>query len=508
MEPLDERYDLASQIGAGGSADVFLAVQRSVGREVAIKVLRPDAIQNDYARRGYVREGAVLASLKHPNIVTVHDVGLTEEGLPYFVMEYVCGNSLATHLQGGRRLAAAEALPLFEQVAAGLAHAHRKGILHRDVKPGNVLLEAGSAGQAYAKLTDFGVATHEADDEEAKGILVGTPYYLAPERFQGHAGTKESDLYGVGVLMFRTLTGDVPFAGETWADVGQLHAHEPVPRFSDLGIDDVSPKLEGIVRRCLEKNPGARYWSAEELREDLEAARQSLSDPVSFAGAPARALQRPTSALRSTGQHFSWSGGAAGLVVVLLLGVPVVAMVALHRESLRASAAAEEAAASVEEEDLEGAPFPIAPLSAWTRGQDEVDVEGEATPSPSPRRPRASGADDAAPLPPEPSEEVVPDAVPEPPQPLEDGSAWLGQWEGRAINRRLTLALSTTDDSVDGLWRNEPVTGRWWWEGGAVQIEVATPSGSHRLVGQVSNDEGSGDVLVRGKPKGSWYVGR
>lgn len=497
MHTLDDRYELDSPIGVGGSANVYLAVQRSIGRKVAIKVLRPDAVANEHARDGYLREGALLAALKHPNIVTVHDVGFTEEGLPYFVMEYVRGNSLATHLQDGRRLAPSVAMPLFEQIAAGLAHAHRHGVLHRDIKPGNVLIEEASVGQWFAKLTDFGVATHEA--EEQGGLVYGTPTYMAPERFHGEPATKECDLYGLGVVMFRTLTGEAPFTGETWVATAAKHANEPVPRFADLGIRDVSPELEGIVRRCLEKNPAARYWSAEELREDLEAARLGLSESGSVAGG-IYLLEEPRPVRRAV-QHWSWAGAAAGLAVVLLVGVPIVGTVVRMRQA-DWDADGEGQAATAEEEALEGAPFPLAPLSAW----GEADDEEEAPPSPRPRSPRPHVAPEEEAPSPEPAEVVF--EPPPMPEPQEDGQRFLGTWEGRANNRRLTLVLSNTSDRVHGSWRNESVAGRWWWENGAVHVDVVTESRSHRLVGEVSTSGGAGEVIVRGKAKGAWSVAR
>jgi len=501
MHTLDDRYELDSPIGVGGSANVYLAVQRSIGRKVAIKVLRPDAVANEQAREGYLREGALLAALKHPNIVTVHDVGFTEEGLPYFVMEYVRGNSLATHLQEGRRLAPSVAMPLFEQIAAGLGHAHRHGILHRDIKPGNVLIEEASVGQWFAKLTDFGVATHEAEEQDG-GLVYGTPTYMAPERFHGQPATKESDLYGLGVVMFRALAGQAPFAGATWIDTATKHANDPVPRFADLGVHDVSPELEGIVRRCLEKNPAARYWSAEELRQDLEATRLGLLEPGSVPGG-VYLLEDPQPDRPVVAKQWSWSGAAAGLLVVLLIGVPVVGSVAMMRQSERNADASGQAAADEAELDaLEGAPFPLAPLSAWGKADDEA----EPPPSPRPRSPRPREAPEEEAPPPE-AEEVVFEPPPMP-KPLEDGERFLGTWEGRANNRRLTLVLSNTSDRVHGSWRNESVAGRWWWENDAVHVDVVTASRSHRLVGEVSTSGGAGEVIVRGKAKGTWSVGR
>ena len=252
---------------------VFRAHQASLDRQVAVKVIsaedphRTDSGTDSVERA--LQEARLVAEVVHPNIVTVYDCGFAD-GYPYIVMEYVKGRSLASVLRERGRPPSNLALALFLQLTRALQAAHDRGIIHRDVKPANVLLTPRSGGGFRAKLTDFGVARPVGTSRSADRTVQGTPAYMPPEQARGLPVDGRSDLYGLGVLMVRTLTGRTPFEGADPAAMATQHVTKPVPSFAELAPGVRCPELEAIARRCLAKNPRDRYPSADALLADLE----------------------------------------------------------------------------------------------------------------------------------------------------------------------------------------------------------------------------------------------
>ena len=268
------RYTIVAPLGKGASSEVFLGTQRNIGRQVAIKVLRPDVCGDDGDAERYMREASIVASLRHPNIVTVYDVGVTRDGRPFMVMEYVPGSTLARVLTHAGALPVARAIPLFEQICSALTCAHRRGVIHRDVKPGNVLLEDQSSGYNLAKLSDFGVARLSDNPQTQIDRVIGTPAFMAPELFEGERASPSSDIYALGVLMYRSVTGYLPFDGENAVALAWMHRSVEAPLFNDVADDlEVPRPLEEVVRRCLEKAPHHRYPSTEDVLQELVAVR-------------------------------------------------------------------------------------------------------------------------------------------------------------------------------------------------------------------------------------------
>ncbi|HZU38223.1 MAG TPA: serine/threonine-protein kinase, partial [Gemmataceae bacterium] len=275
-------YELLEELGHGGMGRVYKARQRSLGRLVALKMVRLDGPATDVDRLRFRTEAEAAARLDHPNIVPVYEVG-EHDGQPYLAIRYVDGGSLRQHLDRFRDEPLAAAA-LVATLAKAVHHAHERGVLHRDLKPGNVLLEwpAGPNGAPTAHVADFGLARLVDQDSglTRTGDMVGTPSYMAPEQASGGTAaiTTASDIYGLGAILYALLTGQPPFVGATVLDtLEQVRHREPEPprRLNPR----VSRDLETICLKCLRKEPGKRYASTWELAEDLR--RLQMQEPIS-----------------------------------------------------------------------------------------------------------------------------------------------------------------------------------------------------------------------------------
>jgi len=267
MAVLSDRYEAGRLLGVGGMGEVYEAHDRKLGRRVAVKLLLPH-VDDPAARARFVQEVRIAAAFTHPNVVTVFDVGFEGER-PYYVMELVEGRTLAAALRDGP-LAIDDATRVADAVLAGLAAAHQRGLVHRDVKPGNILL--GTDGSV--KLTDFGIAkaAHDATTVmTAPGQTLGTPSYLAPEQVDGQGVGPATDVYACGVVLYEMLAGTPPFRGDSPIATALQHRHAPVPPLADRR-PGVRPDLFRVVERALAKDPAARYASADEMRAALTAA--------------------------------------------------------------------------------------------------------------------------------------------------------------------------------------------------------------------------------------------
>ncbi|MGQ9532416.1 MAG: protein kinase domain-containing protein [Desulfotomaculales bacterium] len=259
---LGNRYEIIEQLGGGGMAVVYKARDRFLGRLVTVKVLRPEYTSDpDFVRR-FRREAQAVASLSHPNIVSIYDVG-QEDGIHYLVMEYVGGESLKDLIQRCGPLEPEYAADIARQVCRALEHAHARQIVHRDVKPHNILLTP----EGRAKLTDFGIARelHTGTITYADGII-GTAHYLPPEQVSGGPVGPQGDLYSLGVVLYEMLTGQVPFAGDTPVAVALKHVREEIPSLAAHGLPG---ELARIVARATAKDPARRYRRAAEMEQDL-----------------------------------------------------------------------------------------------------------------------------------------------------------------------------------------------------------------------------------------------
>jgi eukaryotic-like serine/threonine-protein kinase len=279
---LDNRYDVGRTLGSGGMGEVFLARDRVLGRDVALKVLRTQyAHDSEFAER-FKREARSAASLSHPNIVQVYDRGDTEDGSSYIAMEYVPGGTLKEKIVGDGPLGAREAAALGAQVAEALEAAHERGMVHRDIKPQNVLL----TDRGDAKVADFGIARAGSSVTISRtGSVMGTAGYMSPEQALGEPATPKSDLYSLGVVLFEALTGELPYTADNPIAVSMKHVNEPVR--SPREIDPTIPEgMNALVTRLMAKNPEDRYATADELADDLwkiSRGREPTAAPVAAA---------------------------------------------------------------------------------------------------------------------------------------------------------------------------------------------------------------------------------
>ncbi len=271
---VDGRYEILQRVGSGGMADVYLAVDRLLGRRLAVKILHHRFAEDQEFVERFKREASSAAGLSHPNVVAIFDRG-EWDGTYYIAMEYLPGRTLKQIVKEQGPLPEAAAIDIVLQVLRAVRFAHRRGVIHRDLKPHNVILDE----EGRAKVTDFGIARAGASDMTLTGSIMGTAQYLSPEQAQGHAVSEASDLYAVGVVLYELLTGRVPFDGETAVTIA-LHHISSAPTPPSALNPQVRRELDEVVLTTLAKDPAARYDSAEALIGALEQVRAGLPAPV------------------------------------------------------------------------------------------------------------------------------------------------------------------------------------------------------------------------------------
>src|SRR5437764_4077768 len=259
----DGRYKIVRKLGAGGMADVYLAEDQELGRRVAIKILNDRHAADDQFIERFRREAKNAAGLSHPNIVSIYDRG-EAEGTYYIAMEYLEGRTLKELIVTKGPTPIHVAIDYTRQMLAALGFAHRNGIVHRDIKPHNVVV--GPDGRL--KVTDFGIARSGTSQMTEAGSIIGTAQYLSPEQARGTPVDQRSDLYSVGILLYELLTGTVPFTGDTPVEIAMKHL-SAVPEPPSHERSEIPRDLDYVVLRALAKNPHDRYESAEEMDADL-----------------------------------------------------------------------------------------------------------------------------------------------------------------------------------------------------------------------------------------------
>jgi eukaryotic-like serine/threonine-protein kinase len=277
---IDGRYRVSSRLGSGGMADVYLAHDTLLGREVALKLLHDrNARDQEFVER-FRREASSAAGLSHPNVVAVFDRG-EWNGTYYIAMEYLPGRSLKAVVREHGPLSPPDAIDIVVQILLAVRFAHRRGIIHRDIKPHNVILDE----EGRAKVTDFGIARAGASDMTLTGSIMGTAQYLSPEQAQGHAVSETSDLYAVGVVLYELLTGAVPFEGDSAVSIAlkQVSVEATLPSKRN---PEVGPALDAVVMRALAKDPLARFASADEFIAALQQAREGIAPAPAYNGIP------------------------------------------------------------------------------------------------------------------------------------------------------------------------------------------------------------------------------
>ncbi len=264
-QKISDRYQIIKSIGEGGMANVYLAYDTILNRNVAVKILRGDLSNDEKFVRRFQREALASSSLNHPNIVEVYDVG-EDNGNYYIVMEYIEGKHLKNLLKKRGKLTLSEAVDIMIQIADGMSVAHDAYIIHRDIKPQNIMiLENG-----LVKITDFGIAmAMNATQLTQTNSVMGSVHYLPPEQANGQGSTLQSDIYSMGIVMYELITGELPFKGDNAVEIALKHLKEPVPDIRNI-VPNVPNSVVNIIKRATAKNPKNRYHDAREMYEDLK----------------------------------------------------------------------------------------------------------------------------------------------------------------------------------------------------------------------------------------------
>ena len=278
------RYEVVQHIGQGGMADVFLAIDTILNRHVAIKILRSDQSTDAISILRFEREAQAATTLAHPNIVEIYDVG-EYKNHHYIVMEYVAGKTLKKVIRDRAPLLNLEAVDTMKQLTSAVAEAHKRGIIHRDIKPQNVIVKSDGS----LKILDFGIATAKGSAQltQANNVM-GSVHYLAPELAKGEPASPQSDIYALGIVFYEMLTGDVPFKADQAVQIALQHMRQPMPSVRKAN-PNVPQSVENIIIRATAKNPRLRYQSCDEMLKDLEKCMLpehqndkplSLKDPI------------------------------------------------------------------------------------------------------------------------------------------------------------------------------------------------------------------------------------
>ncbi len=323
-----ERYRILSVLGAGAVGTVYKAHDSTLDKTVAIKKLNRAASDEEAIR--FHREAKLAGTLKHPNVLSVLDFGLTEDDEPYLVLNYVQGVNLAERISELGAIPANQSLRLFIELAKGLIHAHSKSVIHRDIKPDNVMLLRSDDGVETATLVDFGLAKSICEHQELtkSGVGVGTPMYMSPEQIRGQQVDERTDIYSLGCLMYEVLTGVKPFQTDNLLELIEMKLHQLPEAVTELAPYEVPAKLSDIVDKCMEIDRENRFLSASEMLRALESVQlpDGANSPNSL---PETSHGDDAKRILSFLKHLNWRIGLIAVVGVLSLSLPLLMILLL-----------------------------------------------------------------------------------------------------------------------------------------------------------------------------------
>lgn len=369
-----DRYKIRRLIAKGGMGSVYEAEQMPLGRKVALKILvePPNSGDTESFQQRFFLEAATLAKLDHPHTVTLHDYGRTPDDIFYLVMEYVDGVPLSRMLQAEGPLDPQRAIRLITQVARALRNAHENGVIHRDLKPGNLLVKVDMDGNDMVKVVDFGLVKLTEGDQAitVTGMIMGSPHCMAPEQVQGAAVDERADIYALGVLLFRCITGQYPFHGSTTTATMIAHINHPIPKLAEKAPNlQVPDGLEAFIERCLSKTPEQRFSSMRAVVKELRLLSDVPSEEFTAVSTIVEAPADPTN------RNNRLLMGAVGVLAVAALAVGIWSLTrgpAVDPTPAPAPAPAVETALVRLDTDPAGA-------TVWSKGQDMGNTPLELT---------------------------------------------------------------------------------------------------------------------------------
>lgn len=309
---LGGRYYVLSVLGYGGMSVVYKSKDRSTQKILAIKTLRMQGLSDELTVKRFQREAKTLTYLHHPNIVQIYDYGTTRLGQPFFVMDYYTGIDLAHVLIERQQLDVDRFGRIFFQVIDAIDHAHSKTLIHRDLKPGNIMLIDNRESREFIKVVDFGIAKFEEEAQRLTrmGEVWGSPIYMSPEQCMGAPIDARSDVYSLGIVMYEALMGRVPFWGKNYVETMKMQIGEPPPPFKEIRPDlQIAAKLEAVIMKAIQKEPDKRYQTIADLRKDLEkalGAPRVKTRPAAKTGEeskPQGVIVNPAEVMRVTGER-------------------------------------------------------------------------------------------------------------------------------------------------------------------------------------------------------------
>ncbi len=302
---LAEHYKILSVIGHGGMGVVYKAKHDTMDRFVAIKMLQSQHVRDGNAIRRFRQEAKAASRLSHPHVITIHDFGMSPNGQPYIVMDYIEGMGLDAIIKKDGKVGVDRSVKIFAQACDALAHAHEQGIVHRDLKPSNIMLIETEDEKDFVKIVDFGVAKlipfsgEESQRLTQTGEVCGSPIYMSPEQCMGHKLDARSDIYSMGVMIYESITGELPLLGNTMVDTMNKHLTESAKPFSVIRPDLYIPeRIEKVVFKALEKDPKNRQQSMTELKQELQF---SIPTPSKSQQLRAMVPKQPTSSAATAG---------------------------------------------------------------------------------------------------------------------------------------------------------------------------------------------------------------
>lgn len=333
---LANKYFVLSWLGMGGMSIVYKAKRLHKQRLVAVKTLRAESLYDERTIQRFKREADLLSRLNHPRIVQVSDYGITKTGQPYFIMDYLTGESLSDVLKWQGTISPERVRSIFSQVCGAVDHAHRCGVIHRDLKPGNIMLSVQDGEKDYVKVVDFGIGRFQEEAQKLTriGEVWGSPVYMSPEQCQNAPIDHTCDIYSLGVAMYEVLTGYLPFLGKDYVETMVMQISQPAKPFQAVNPNiSCPPALEAVVMKALEKDPKKRYQSMSALREALEKAvpRQTQLRPDQVVPAGAKKPRKMSIRLSSPNQTESMN---AGLLILLILLFVLLSLICISQGRL------------------------------------------------------------------------------------------------------------------------------------------------------------------------------